>query len=141
MSSTPFLMPLTTFCRNRKIYLHMLGYLLLLVLRVYWLTVDPLCSSTTVNYLAIVTCVASSIYLYYVDRPCVLVEDGDQICIYRRRESQVIIRRLFSFRSCIVASAFGALLFVTNWLYGELSVVGLLMGSQQSSTTVPFLEG
>ena len=119
----------------------MLGYLLLLVLRVYWLTVDPLYSSTTVNCLAIVTCVASSIYLHYADQPCALVEEGDQSSVYRRKGSQGI-KKLFSLRSCVVALGFGALLFMTNWLYGESSVVRSLIGRQStSSTPIPFLEG
>ena len=119
----------------------MLGYLLLLVLRVYWLTVDPLCSSTAVNCLAIVTCVTSSIYLHYVDQPCELDQDGAQSSVCRRRDSQGI-GKLFSLRNCVVALAFGALLFVTNWLFGESSVVGSLIGSHSTaSTPIPFLEG
>lgn len=118
----------------------MLGYLLLLVLRVYWLTMDPLYSSTTVNYLAIVTCVASSTYLYYTDEPCQLVEGDDQSCMYKRKESQSITK-MFTLRSFVVAVAFGALLFLTIWLFGESSVVGTLTASQSSSTGIPFLQG
>ena len=82
---------------------------------------------------------ASSIYLWRVDRPCQLAEDSDQSFANRWRESQAI-RKLFSLQACIVALAFGALLFVINWLYGESSVIGSLLGNQ-SLTPMPFLEG
>ena len=79
----------------------MLGYLLLLVLRVYWLTVDPLHSSTAVNYLAIVTCVASSVYLHRADQPCVPVKNGDQSYIYRRRDNRGISKfKVFLAKLC-----------------------------------------
>ena len=107
----------------------------MLVLRVYWFTVDPLYSSTDVNRLAIITCVASSIYLYYVDQP--LAEGGDQSCAYKQQS----VRRMFALRSFVVAMAFGALLFLTNWLFGETSVVGALTRSQLLTTPKPFLDG
>lgn len=115
----------------------MLGYLLLLVLRVYWLTMDPLHSSVIVNHLAIVVCVASSIYLYYADQPCQLVE-GDEQSWTCKRKGFHSIRRVFAPRTFVVALAFGALLFLTNWLFAESSVVGVLTRSQSSTT---FLEG
>ena len=115
----------------------MLGYLLLLVLRVYWLTMDPLHSSVIVNRLAIAICVASSIYLYCVDQPCQLVEGDEQSWTCRRKEFHSV-RRIFAPRTLVVALAFGALLFLTNWLFAESSIVGVLTRSHSST---PFLEG
>lgn len=129
---------MSVFHRSRKIYLHMLGYLLLLVLRVYWLTVDPLYSSVVMNYLAIVTCVASSIHLHHVDRPCPPANDDNQS--WKRRES-LGNRRTLTLRSIAIGVAFGALLFLTSWLFGESSVVGILIRTQPSSVPIPVLEG
>ena len=115
----------------------MSGYLLLLVLRVYWLTMDPLHSSVIVNHLAIVICVASSIYLCYADQTCQLVEGDEQSWTCRRKEFYGI-RQIFALRTFVIALAFGALLFLTNWLFAESSTVGILTRSQSST---PFLEG
>lgn len=88
------------------------------------------------NDLAIVTCVASSIYLYWTDEPCPSVEVGD----HNYKESQSN-RERHTVRSFAVAMSLGSLLFLTNWLFGELSVIGILTRSQSSAVPMSFLEG
>jgi len=82
--------------------------------------------------------VASSIYLYCVDVPCLLIEGEDHGC---RRKWNQISRKMFALKSYVVALAFGALLFLTHWLFGELSIVELLISGQSSSAPILFLEG
>lgn len=115
--------------RSRKIYLHLLGYLLLLVLRVSWLTSDPICSSDTFTYSTIIVCTAASVYLFFSD---VRIPDYDAFSktAFTRRELHKEKKALSIavLNPFVVATMFGSMLFVTNWLYGEVSVLASITG-------------
>ena len=122
--------------RSRKVYLHLLGYLLLLVLRVYWLTTDPMCSSHTFNCLAIVVGIAASVYLFFSDIPVPVNIMSKTEPTRRELRSDKKKLSVAVLNQLVVATMFGGMLFITNWLYGEVSVLASITG-----TSLPYQGG
>ena len=114
----------------------MLGYLLLLVFRVYWMTSDPICSSNMFNYLMIIISTAASVYLFLADIPIPVCDTSKGKLTRRELHHEKKRLPIVALNLLVAAAMFGAMLFITHWLYGEVSVL-----SSITSASLPYQGG
>lgn len=104
--------------RNRAIYSHILGFLLILAVRVWFTSFNPIFTDFLYNNMATGIGVALSLYLFFQDwrTPIISSNDFPSSKIPRCDSSRypgVVVTGL----------GFGALLFLTLLLFGDLSVI------------------
>jgi len=122
--------------RSRKVYLLMLGYLLLLVLRVYWMTSNPIYSSQIFNNLTIVIGTTASIYFFFSDISIPVYDKSKKELTRRELHNEKKRLSIAALNLIVVALMFGAMLFITNWLYGEVSVLASI-----TAASIPYHGG
>lgn len=105
--------------RHRHIYLHLLGYLFFLAIRVWGTSFNVIFVSFIANNIATVMAVAFCFFLFVNDErtPLISHHGGEE-------SPQTVTPDATKFPGLVVTSCgFGALMFLTMLLFGEVSVV------------------
>ena len=117
--------------RHRHIYLHMLGYLLMLAVRVWFTSFDPVFMSFTYNNIATALGIVLATFLYCNDCRTPIVPEGskelNRVNSSKELNSEKLSKPLLGTARgpglVVTAVGFGALLFLTQLLFGDVSVV------------------
>lgn len=109
--------------RHRHIYLHMLGYLLFLAIRVWGSTFNFIFMSHTYNNLATVAGVLLSIYLYKNDYPTPVTTPTPLSSPAKSSSSSSSSSRTQYPGVVSMGIGLGGLIYLTHMIYGEVSVV------------------
>lgn len=105
-------------CRHRHIYLHLLGYLFFLAIRVWATSFNIIFTSFITNNIATAVGIALSFFLFINDERTPVISSHDDQAKSSRSQSEPKIPGLF-----VTSCGFGALTFLTMLLFGEVSVV------------------
>lgn len=112
------LLSFLSICRQRAISSHILGFLLMLALRVWFTSFNPIFTNFITNNVATGVGVLLSFYLFFQDRrtPVVTIKDLPSTSIHHEEKEK--------YPGLLVTGVgFGALIFLTLWLFGDVSVV------------------
>lgn len=105
-------------CRDRAIHTHVLGFLLMLAVRVWFTSFNPIFTNILYNNMATGVGVVLSLYLFFQDwrTPIITSTDLPSGKIHHRESDKY---------PGLVATGlgFGALLFLTLMIFGDVSVV------------------
>jgi len=100
------------------------------------MTSDPICSSKMFNYLTIVISTAATVYLFFSDIPIPVYNVSKRELTRRELHNEKKRLSIVTLNLLVVAAMFGAMLFITHWLYGEVSVL-----SSITSASLPYQGG
>ena len=104
--------------RNRAIYTHVLGFLLMLAIRVWFSSFNPIFTNLLYNNMATGVGVVLALYLFFQDWRTPIITNTDLPSGKVHREESERYPGMV-----VTGLGFGALLFLTLLLFGDVSVV------------------
>ncbi len=107
------------FCRLLSFWGLILGLFLLLVLRISYVTVNPIWSDVTSNRVILLIAVIATLDRVYTGYMMSISQSGPQ----SKSSTEPVDARVSGPGWCLVALGFGALMFLTHDVFGEVSLV------------------